>query len=78
MKTFNDKNSAKDSISFLTNKLESCCTHKKSFSKNNNNKDNKNDENILPSIINTKKYKNNFINKDGMKKMFNTNNSKIK
>ena len=77
MKTFNDKNRTKNNISYLTNKLESCCNHITSFSKDNNNGKN-NDGYILPSIINTKKNKNQFTYQDEMKKKFNINNSKIK
>ena len=80
MKTFNDKNATKDSMSYLTNKLESYCNHKNSFSKDNNikEKDKNNDGYILPSIINTKKYKNKLSYQEEMKKKFNINNSKIK
>ena len=77
MKNIKEKNIKKDNtISNLTNKLESICNHKYSFSKDNNDKNN--EGYALPSIIYSTKNKNNYYFRDGKIKAFNIKNIKVK
>ena len=75
MKNINGRNDRKNNIMNLTNKLESYCNHKKSFSKDNREKNE--EEHILPSITQKNEIKNkNYKYKEDMTKNFNIKNLK--
>ena len=75
MKNINGRNDRKNNIMNLTNILESYCNHKKSFSKDNREKNE--EQHLLPSITQKKEIKNNNNKfKKDMTKNFNIKNLK--